>query len=129
MWALAVIATVTTISAAGVVQFAAARRQTDIHRNRIEADWLARAGCELAAGRLLANPGGYAGETVTPIPASKVKITVRQDEKQMNVYRIESEARFPDNERDVVVHTERRTLKRVEGPQGVRLESVAGEQN
>ncbi len=127
MWALVVIATVTTVSAVCVAQFAAARKQTDMFRNRIEADLLARGGCELASARLLTDPEGYAGETVTPIPASTVKITVRKDAKDKNIYRIESEARYPDNERNPVVKTERRALKRIEEGKGVRIEVVPGD--
>jgi hypothetical protein len=124
IWALIVIAAVTTATAVAVAQFAAARRQTEMYRNRIEADWLARAGCELAAGRLLTDPEGYTGETASPIPGSKVKIVVHKDGKDKNIYRVESEARYPDNERNLVLRTERRALKRIEEGQGVRIESA-----
>jgi hypothetical protein len=128
IWALIVIAAVTTASAVAVAQFAAARRQTEMYRNRIEADLLARAGCELAAGRLLVDPESYTGETVSPITGSKVKITVHKDAKEKNIYRVESEARYADNDRNPVVRTERRALKRIEEPQGVRIESTPAEQ-
>jgi hypothetical protein len=122
IWALVVLAVVSAMSVAAVGQFAAARRQVDAHGHQIQADWLARAGYELAVARVLADPTGYTGETVTPIPAGEVKIVVRKDPDVKDVYRIESQARYPAGERGAVVQTVRRSFKRIDGPQGVRIE-------
>jgi hypothetical protein len=126
VWALVVLAAVSAISAAAVGQFSVARRQVDMHRKQIQADWLARSGYELAVARLLADPKGLADETVMLIPKGEVKITVRTVPKNDSAFRIESQAHYPVGERGVVVRTIQRTVKRVEGPKGIRVEP-AGE--
>lgn len=120
VWALVVVAVVSALSAAAAVRMAAARKHADAARNRAQAEWLARAGYELAVGRLLAAPAGYTGETAAPIPGGEVKVVVRPDPAEKGVYRIECEARFPAADRGATAHLDR-TVRRTDGPDGARI--------
>lgn len=124
VWALVVVAVVSALSMAAVVQFASARRQTDRYRNSVQAEWLARAGYELAVARLLIRPDGYTGETATPAPEGEVKITVRADPAAKGVYRVECEAHYPAEGRGVVARLERTVRRTEEDAQGSRIEPV-----
>jgi hypothetical protein len=123
VWALVVMATVSALSASIIFQFLAARQRVDLHRHRAQAAWLARAGAELAAAKLLAGDEGYAGETLSPVPRSEVRIVVTRDAN--GVYRVESEARYPVGERGMAVKAVARTVKRDTGGKGVRVEYAA----
>ena len=68
---------------------------------------------------------GYTGEKVTLIPGSEVKITVTKDSGENGPYQIESVARYPAGERNAVMRSIHRTVKRVEGAKGVQIEPVA----
>lgn len=125
VWALVVLAVVSGMSAAAIGHFMGARRQVDSHQNRLQADWLARAGYELAVAGLIADPKKYTGESVALIPKGEIKITVKNDSGENGVYRVECEARYPAGARDAIVKTLHRTLKRVEDKRGVRIETVS----
>ena len=124
MWALVVLTFVSAMSLAALGQFGTARRLLDTYAHRTQAAWLARSGVELAAARLLAEPDGYTGETVKPVPGSEVRIAVEKDPAEPDVYRVQCEARFPSDSRLAVRQLIRRTLKRVSDPKGTRIEFV-----
>ena len=124
IWVLVVLAFVSTMSLTAVGRFGSARRALDAYTNRAQAEWLARSGVEVAAARLLADPNGYSGETIKPLPRSEVRIVVRKDSTEQDVYRVQCEARYPTDAR-VVVRSVTRALKRVDGPKGVRIEPVS----
>jgi hypothetical protein len=119
-WALVVLAVVTALTAAAAVRLMATRKHADAYRHRAQAEWLARAGYELAVGRLLAAPDGYTGETVAPVADSEVKVVVRPDPAAKGVYRVEVEARYPTTG-PVVVSRLDRSVRRADGPDGVRI--------
>jgi len=150
---LLVIAVVSGFSAVAVIRTASTRKQLELNRNRLQADWLARSGYEIAVGRLLAKPDGYTGETVQLIAGSEVKIVVKKgfgkkdddkkndgkkddkkddkkkegdkkDADDAGIFRVECEARYPVGPQVVVISL-RRTLKRIEGPQGARIETIS----
>ena len=148
IWVLLVIAVVSGFSAVAVIRTASTRKQLELNRNRLQADWLARSGYEIAVGRLLAKPDGYTGETVQLIAGSEVKIVVKKgfgkkedgkkddkkddkkkegdkkDADDAGIFRVECEARYPVGPQVVVISL-RRTLKRIEGPQGARIETIS----
>ena len=127
VWALVVLAVVSAMSAAAVGQFAIARRQVDVHRNQLQAEWLARSGYELAVARILADPKEYTGETVTPIPKGDVKISVKKDSEMNGGFKVECEARYPVGEKGMVIRTAHHVVKRVAGPNGVQIKALIGE--
>jgi hypothetical protein len=114
---------VSAVSAAILSEFGSARRQTDVHRNRLQAEWLLRSGYELAVAGLMDAPKDYAGETAGVISGGEVKIVVKKDATKNDVYAVEIEARYPAGP-GAVLKKERRSLKRVEDRRGVRIETM-----
>jgi type II secretory pathway pseudopilin PulG len=125
LWALVVLSVLGVMSASVAWHFVAVRRTLEGRQNRIQALWLARSGAELAAARLLADPDGYAGEVVEPIPEGQVRITVEKDPDRPNTYRIRCEAHYPAGDLRPVGLTLTWSATRQTDPAGVRLELVA----
>ncbi len=121
LWALIVLAVLAVTLAVTTWQSVALLRLVDQRHHQLQADWLARAGVEWAAGRLLADPAEYKGETVELLPGSRVQIAVRAD---AGVFWVRCEARYPVEERGVVLRTAERGFRRVTDKDGVKLEVV-----
>jgi hypothetical protein len=85
--------------------------------------WLARAGVERAAARLLAEPDKYAGEEVKLIEDGTVKVTVERDVKMPKVAHVTCEVRYPDADPARVTNTLKRRVS-LDG-KTIRLEMVA----
>jgi hypothetical protein len=102
LWALVVLGVLAVTSATAVWQIGAARRGLSLRQNRLQAVWLARSGFELAAGRLLADPADYSGETLELVPESRVRVIVEKDSTQPDTYRVRAEATFPVGDRTEV---------------------------
>jgi hypothetical protein len=122
VWALVVLAVLTTVTAVAVKEFTATRRALDAREARAQAEWLARSGCELAVARLLADPTGYDGEVGSPVPGSEVRVTVTKAAE--DTYRVECQAAYPAAGRGTVVRVVGRTVKRVGGTDAPRVEVV-----
>jgi hypothetical protein len=122
-WVLVVLAVLTAVLGTITCQFLAGRSLVERRQNQLQARWLARAGVELAAARLLADPGGYKGETVEVVPGGKVRIEVRAESGSPDTFVVRSEGRFPAVERGVTRSEERRFRRTVEKDR-VRLEVV-----
>jgi hypothetical protein len=95
LWALVVLALLTALLASTTAQVLRTRRVLDHRKNEMQAAWLARSGLELAAGRLLADPVGYKGETVEIVPGSQVRVEVRAEGDKGDTFLVISEAQFP----------------------------------
>jgi hypothetical protein len=76
-------------------QILANRRLVQHRHDELQAIWLARAGIELAADRILADPAGYKGESMQLIPKSRVRIEVQPVPPSANSVRVISEAQYP----------------------------------
>jgi hypothetical protein len=124
MWVLVILTVLAATSATAAWQFTTGRRTLERRQNRIQAIWLARAGGELAAARLLAEPDGYTGETVTPIAESRIHITVEKDAARANTYKIRCETRYPEDGPGSVSIALSWTATRQADPPAVRLEVV-----
>ena len=111
VWVLVILAVVTAFSVTAVARFVSGRKQLDMVQHRIQAEWLARSGYELAIDRLLSKPETAIGETVTILPGGEVTFSVKNDPNRKGVYLVESEARYTAYP-GVVVAGIRRTLKR-----------------
>ena len=123
--AVAALAIVSAVMAAVTWQCLAGRRLLDHRQHELQAGSLARAGVELAAGRLLDDPAGYRGESVEPVPGALVRIEVRADPEAADVFRVTSEARFPRDGREAVRRSAARTFRRTTRDRQVRLEVVS----
>ena len=124
VWALVVLAVLTVVIGIIASQGVAGLRRADHRHAQLQALWLARAGVERAAARLLDDPAGYTGETMTLIPRSEVRIVVRPDSEQEQTFLVTSEARYPTDERESVLQKQSRRLRRVVEKNQVRLEAV-----
>jgi hypothetical protein len=122
---VAALALVSVVSAAVVWQCLAGRRLLGHRQHELQADWLARAGVELAADRLLADPAGYTGESAEPIPGAEVRVEVRAEPGSANVFRVTSTARFPRDGPDTVLRSATRSFRRTSRGDRVGLEVVA----
>ena len=122
LWALIVLGVLGVMSAAAAWQFSTARRVLERRQHRLQALWLARSGCELAAARLLADPDVYTGEEVAPVPESQVRITVRKDPARPDTYQVRCEAHYPVTGPGEVGLSLTRTATRRAGGAGVRVE-------
>src|SRR4051794_17799207 len=126
--ALVALSVVSVVLVATGWHFAANRRLAERRQHQLQAAWLARAGVELAAGRLLTDPGEYTEESVELLPRSRVRLTVRREPGAPNSFRVVSEARYPADAPTAVVRSLTRLVRRKAGGAGVRLEvAVAGE--
>jgi hypothetical protein len=121
--AVVAIALVSAVAAAVVWQCLAGRRVLEHRHNQLQAEWLAGAGVELAADRLLTDPAGYRGESVEPIPGAEVRIEVRPG-PGTDVFRVTCSARFPKGDREAVGRSAARTFRRTSRGGRVRLEVV-----
>lgn len=118
------LAVVAALAAAVAWQCMAGRRLLDRRQSELQAEWLARAGVELAADRLLADPAGYTGESVELLPGTRVRIEVRTDPAANDVFRVTSEARTAGGGTETVLRSAGRTFRRTERDKAVRLEVV-----
>lgn len=121
IWALVVLSVLTVVIALATWHSLAGQRLAERRQYQLQADWLARSGIELAAARLLTAPHEYKGETVQPVERGQVRIAVHTDEKAPGVFRITAEARYPAGDKDAVLRTAARTLRRVTEKGQVRL--------
>ena len=102
MWGLVVLTVAGTMLGCLTTQLLSNRRELDRRQNRLQAQWLARGGLELAAERLLMDAASYKGETTAPLTNSSVKISVAPVPGEADQYQITSVARYPVDGRDVV---------------------------
>lgn len=122
IWALVVLSVLTVLLSAITWQLLASRRALERRQHQIQASYLAEAGVERAADRLLAKPAGYAGETIEIIPGSSVRIEVHKDPKETDAYRVQVHARYPQTPSEAVVRTATRRFRRTAENEAVRLE-------
>lgn len=104
------------------VQIAVSRKAAARREEQVQAHWLARAGLEIAAARLLAAPDAYRGESVEVVPGSVVRIEVRRDRDTILVT---SEATSPSDSTQPVVRAATRTYRPAGSGTARRLEVVA----
>ncbi len=112
LWAVLVLGIIGSLCAVVTMQGLAQRRLVEHRQEQLQAEWLANSGLELAAERLRADPAGYQGETVAPIPRSRVQITVEALKDRPDTYRVSSEARYPTDRKQSVLLTRTRTYQR-----------------
>jgi hypothetical protein len=124
VWAIGVLALLTLLMGAVLGQINASRRHLGRREHQLQAQWLARSGIELAVGRLLAQPEGYAGETAELITGAPVRIEVRRDPKTPDVYVVRSAVRLPGDSPESASSSLERRFRRVAKQGRVVLEAV-----
>jgi type II secretory pathway pseudopilin PulG len=114
---MALMAVVVTLAVLSVMlsattwQIVAHRRTLERRFNELQAAWLARAGIEHAAARLLADPAA-AGGSLELIGDSELRVTIQRQPGKNESYLITSESRFPADAPHPVVRTETRRFRR-----------------
>src|SRR5918911_233524 len=86
--ALAALSVVSVVMVAVSWHLTANRRLAERRQHQLQADWLARAGVELAVGRLLTDADKYTGESVELLPRSQVRIQVQKEPGVANAFRV-----------------------------------------
>src|SRR5262245_9469414 len=89
------------------------RRIAENRFNRVQAEWLDRAGIELAVARIIADAGADQNEPMLLIPDSQIQLKITRDTQSADNYRIVSDARFglsrPETARCVLTRMVRRS--------------------
>jgi hypothetical protein len=89
--ALVVMATLTTILALVTAQLFTERQQSTRRQHQLQADWLARAGVELAAARLLEKPAAFTEEIRDLVHDGHVRIVVEKTDADGYAVTVEAE--------------------------------------
>lgn len=77
IWLLTVLVILTALMSAVTWQHFSGRRWTEGRQRQLQAQWLARAGIELAVARLLVEGNGSSVTSTTLLPGSEVTVTVQ----------------------------------------------------
>jgi type II secretory pathway component PulK len=120
--ALVALATVSVILSVVTVQLLAQRQRLERRHHQLQAEWLARAGVERAAARLLDKPAAFTEENKELMPDARVRIVVEQ--AGAGVYSVTAEAKVGAQEREVVRSAQARFRRTASGAT-VRLEAVS----
>jgi hypothetical protein len=124
VWALVVLTVLSVVVTTVTMEVIANRRVLDRRQSQIQNVWLARAGIELAAERLLANAADYKGESREIIPDSQVSFEIAAVRGAPNTFLVSSEARSPLSATLPQKYSVTRTFRRTADKQGVRLVAV-----
>lgn len=122
IWVLVVLSVLTVLAGTAAWQYLAGRRVLRDRQQALQATWLARSGVEIAAARLLADPA-YKGETLEPIPSSKVEVAIERLPGEGETYRVTATAQALASHKPHV-RTSSRTFRRVVDGDKVRVEVV-----
>ncbi len=115
MAVLAIVLTVVTM------QIVAQRNLLRQRERQLQADWLARAGVELAAARLLDSPMEFSEERSDLAPAGKVKIDVK---KSADVFVVSAEAEVGLAGEKAVIRAAIGRFRRTDSGGVIRLQTV-----
>jgi hypothetical protein len=123
--ALVLIATLAVIFSVVATQIVAQRQVLRQRHRQLQADWLARAGVELAAARLLAGAAAFSEEKQDLLPDSKVRISV--DKIGQDSYVVAVEAQVGEVDEPPMVRTAKRSFRRTEENGVVHLRVIPPE--
>jgi type II secretory pathway component PulK len=125
LMALVAMALVTIVMTVLVAQIVAQRRLVQQRQRQLQAEWLARAGVELAAARLIETPTAFTDDKQELLPDTKLKITVAKSAGDVFTVAVEATVGLQDGP---AVLREASTRFRRSGKEGaVRLEAVPSE--
>jgi hypothetical protein len=124
IWVLVVLSALVAVIATTTSTYVMVRRAQRNREYKLQSEWLARSGIELAAARLLADPKDYRGEKVQLIPNSQVEIEVKAEAD--GVFEVVSSARYPTyNGSKASERAQKRVFRRVVEGDKARLEVIA----
>jgi hypothetical protein len=120
--ALVVMAALAVVLSVVTLQIVSQRQLVRQRQRQLQAEWLARAGVELAAARLLEKPAGFVEETAELLPDTKVRIVV--EKLDQDSYTVSVEAEVGPAEDAVVVRTASARFRRTDSDGVIRLQAV-----
>jgi uncharacterized membrane protein len=118
----AVMAVLSVVLATVTFNAVAQRNMAQQRQHRLQADWLARAGIDLAAARLLEKPAAFTEELTELVPGAKVGIVVADLGK--GEFSVTADAESGRDEELLVVRSAIRHFRRTEENGSTRLEVV-----
>jgi hypothetical protein len=119
--AIAALAAATIILSVITLELLAERQSLGRRQDRLQAEWLARAGLELAADRLLEKPAAFTEDNRELLPDARVRVTVEQEGS--DVYAVTAEAEVGSRDR-MVVRTAHARFRRTASGGAVRLDTL-----
>ena len=122
---LVAISAIVIILSVTAAQIVAQRKMLHSREQKLQADWLARAGVECAAERLLQKPDGFKEERSDLVPQGIVSIAVEKDAKGDFV--VTSDAQVGEKDARPIARSERMRFRRVEKDGVTRLEAMPAE--
>jgi type II secretory pathway pseudopilin PulG len=120
--ALVVMAVLAIVLTVVTVQIVAQRNLLRQRERQLQADWLARAGVERAAARLLDSPKDFSEEKHDLAPAGKVTIDVKKSADDVYAVSAEAEVGLPDEK--PVIRTASGRFRRTDTGGVIRLQAV-----
>jgi hypothetical protein len=123
--ALVVMAALAVILAVVGAQIVAQRQTVNQRHRQLEAQWLARAGVELAAARLLEKPDAFTKENLQLVSNSKVRIVI--EKLAQDLYAITAEAEVGPADEPTVIRTATGLFRRTDSDGVVRLQALPQE--
>jgi hypothetical protein len=124
LWVLFVLTMISAVMGLTLKDFYANRSFLDQRQKRLQADWLARAGIELATARLLKSDKPFKADVNDLVANSSVRVEVTASPGSKDTFVLTSDARFPTNDAHPVIRTQTRRIRRVADQGRVRLEVV-----
>jgi len=123
--ALVAMAVITMVVGVMAAQIAAQRGMVKQRHRQHQAEWLARAGVELAAARLLESPAAFVEEKQNIAPDSRLRIAV--EKAGADSFKVTCDAQVGLDEHRVVARTVIRRFRRFDTEGTIRLETIAAE--
>ncbi len=122
---LVALAVLTIVLSVATSQALAQRRLAQQRARQLQADWLARAGIELAAARLLGQPGAFTTEHKDLAPDALVRVVVEKTGD--NVFDVRAETEIKSGDAIAVIRSARVRFRRsdIGAP---RLQALPSEQ-
>jgi hypothetical protein len=124
LWVLIVLTLVSALVGLVMKDHYANRQFLQQRQKRLQADWLARAGIELATTRLVASEKPFKLSVTDIVANSKVDIEVSAAPNAKDTFLITSGSHFPTSEAHPVTRTQTRRVRRSAENGQVRLEAA-----
>ena len=121
--ALVVMAVLSVILTVVIVQVVKQRQFVSQRQRQLQAEWLTRAGVELAVARLLETPAAFSDDKQELAPDARVRIVVEKAEQDLFAVTVDAEVGLEEG--PTVVRTRQAKFRRVDLRGVIRLQAVA----
>jgi hypothetical protein len=129
LWVLFVLVLLSAVIGLITKQHMAGRSFQDQRAKRLQAEWLARAGSEVALAKLLQSPQAFSGDIGDLLPDSKVHVEIKSASGSTTDFEVTSEAHFPISDAHPVIRSLSRQVRRAAEKGQVRLTPIEADKN